>query len=148
MSTSPQKSRQSTMRASNCRPWHEKVTFYSTASSRASRTSLHLAHAYYILTGGGLKEVMSALVEASLSLIIANLSVVVAVTFRLSAEDEMTSTSSPIITFGSQPRKRVRDPGVLSTPVKFMFYPDESRVGSIRSQSPSEQNPLLYGFPP
>ncbi|KIK42336.1 hypothetical protein CY34DRAFT_12459 [Suillus luteus UH-Slu-Lm8-n1] len=96
---------------------------------------------------------MSAL--ASLSLIVANLSVVVAFIFHLSAEDESTSTPSHIVTFGSQPRKRVRDPGVLSTPVKFLVrlattftgventpivledFP-ESRPGSLKASDDDE----------
>lgn len=51
---------------------------------------------------------MAGVVEASVSLIVANLSVVVAFFFRLSAEDDSTPVS--IVTFGSQPKKRVRDP--------------------------------------
>lgn len=44
-----------------------------------------------------------------MSLIVANLSVVVAFFFRLlSAEDD--STPGSIVTFGSLPKKRVRDP--------------------------------------
>jgi hypothetical protein len=48
-----------------------------------------------------------------MSLIVANLSVVVAFIFRLKAEEDSPSTPTPIITFGSQPKKRVRNP--LST---------------------------------
>jgi hypothetical protein len=115
----------------------QKIRVLTVCSAPAITTIVSLAHAYYIFTGGGLKEVMSALVEVGvsvhtlsvadralgfcdLSLIVANLSVVVAFIFHLSAEDGSTSTPSPIVTFGSQPRKRVRDPGVLLTPVKFM----------------------------
>ncbi|KAG2087343.1 hypothetical protein BD769DRAFT_1587132, partial [Suillus cothurnatus] len=84
----------------------QKVRVLSVFSASAITTVVSLAHAYYIFSGGGLKEAMAATVEASMSLIVANLSVVVAFIFRLKAEEDSPSTPTPIITFGSQPKKR------------------------------------------
>ncbi|KAG1778167.1 hypothetical protein EV702DRAFT_190738 [Suillus placidus] len=101
----------------------QKVRVLSVFSASAITTIVSLTHSYYIFSGGGPKEVMAAIVEASLSLIVANLSPIVALIFRLSAEDDSPSTPSPIMTFGSQPRKRVRGPlattftGAESTPI-------------------------------
>ncbi|KAG2029959.1 hypothetical protein BDR03DRAFT_1096170 [Suillus americanus] len=101
----------------------QKVRVLSVFSASAITTVVSLTHAYYIFSGGGLKVIMAAIVEASMSLIVANLSVVVAFIFNLKAEEDSPSTPIPIVTFGSQPRKRVRDPlattfiGVESTPI-------------------------------
>ncbi|KAG2066009.1 hypothetical protein BDR04DRAFT_1107505 [Suillus decipiens] len=100
-----------------------KVRVLTAFSASSITTVVSLVHAYYIFSGGGLKEVMAAMVEASISLIVANLGVVVAFIFNLKAEEETPSTSTPVITFGSQPRKRIRDPlattfvGAESTPI-------------------------------
>ncbi|KAG2066008.1 hypothetical protein BDR04DRAFT_1234246 [Suillus decipiens] len=88
----------------------QKVRVLSVFSASSITTVVSLVHAYYVFSDGGLKVIMAAIVEAPVSLIVANLSVVVAFIFRLKAEEEMPSTSTPIITFGSQPRKRIRDP--------------------------------------
>jgi len=74
------------------------------------------------------------------SLIVANLSVVVAFIFRLKAEEDspVPSTPTPIVTFGSQPRKRVRDPlattftGAESTPIVLEDL-SESRPRSLKT---------------
>ncbi|KAG1840055.1 hypothetical protein DFJ58DRAFT_94987 [Suillus subalutaceus] len=88
----------------------QKVRVLAVFSASAITTIVSLTHAYYIFSGGGTKEGMAAVVEASMSLIVANLSVVVAFIFHLKAEEDSPATPIPIITFGSQPRKRVRDP--------------------------------------
>ncbi|KAG1808980.1 uncharacterized protein BJ212DRAFT_1381788, partial [Suillus subaureus] len=88
----------------------QKVRILSVFSTSVITTVVSLTHAYYIFSGGGTKEGMAAVVEASMSLIVANLSVVVAFIFRLKAEEDSPSTPTPIITFGSQPKKRIRDP--------------------------------------
>jgi hypothetical protein len=88
----------------------QKVRILSVFSTSAITTVVSLTHAYYIFSGGGTKVLMAAMVEASISLIVANLSVVVVFMFRLKAEEDSPSTPTPIVTFGSQPRKRFRDP--------------------------------------
>ncbi|KAG1794460.1 uncharacterized protein HD556DRAFT_1443028 [Suillus plorans] len=99
----------------------QKIRVLTVFSASTITTIVSLAHAYYIFSGGGTKEVMAAIVEASVSLIVANLSVVVAFFFHLSAEEN--STPGSIVTFGSLPKRRVRDPlattisGIESTPI-------------------------------
>ncbi|KAG2356661.1 hypothetical protein BDR07DRAFT_1612953 [Suillus spraguei] len=101
----------------------QKVRVLSVFSASAITTVVSLAHAYYIFSHGGLKVIMAAIVEASMSLIVANLSVVVAFIFHLKAEEDSLSTLTPIVTFGSPPRKYIRDPlattlaGIESTPI-------------------------------
>ncbi|KAG2029953.1 hypothetical protein BDR03DRAFT_987420 [Suillus americanus] len=88
----------------------QKVRVLAVFSASVITTIVSLTHAYYIFSGRGTKEGMAATVEASMSLIVANLSVVVAFIFHLKAEEDSPAIPIPIITFGSQPRKRVRDP--------------------------------------
>ncbi|KAI6156816.1 hypothetical protein BKA82DRAFT_148391, partial [Pisolithus tinctorius] len=88
----------------------QKIRLLSTFSTSAVTTVVSLSHAYYALNDGGLKAIMAATVEVSISLIVANLSVVVAFLFRISTE-ETTTPALPelksIVTIGSQPiRKR------------------------------------------
>ncbi|KAG1872920.1 hypothetical protein DFJ58DRAFT_910530 [Suillus subalutaceus] len=85
----------------------QKVRILSVFSTSAITTIVSLTHAYYIFAGGGLKEVMAAIVEASVSLIVANLSVVVAFIFRISLDEDSPSNPTPIITFGGQHRTRM-----------------------------------------
>ncbi|KAG2098942.1 uncharacterized protein F5147DRAFT_341209 [Suillus discolor] len=86
----------------------QKIRVLAVFSASMITTIVSLAHVYYIFSNGGTKEVMAGVVEAFVSVIVANLSVVVAFFFRLSAEDN--STPGSIVTVGSLPRKRVRDP--------------------------------------
>ncbi|KAI5996852.1 hypothetical protein F5J12DRAFT_346667 [Pisolithus orientalis] len=88
----------------------QKIRLMSAFSTSAVTTVVSLVHAYYMLTDGGLKQTMAGIVEVSVSLIVANLSVVVAFLFRISSEE--TASPAPLelkstITFGSRPiRKR------------------------------------------
>ncbi|KAG1808974.1 uncharacterized protein BJ212DRAFT_1381702 [Suillus subaureus] len=124
----------------------QKVRVLSVFSASAITTIVSLTHAYYIFSAGGLKVIMAAIVEASMSLIVANLSVVVAFIFNLKAEEESPSTPTPIVTFGSQPRKRVRDPlattliGVESTTI---VLEDLSKFGS-RSLKTSDTDEITF----
>ncbi|KAI6156966.1 hypothetical protein BKA82DRAFT_949588 [Pisolithus tinctorius] len=101
----------------------QKLRLLSIFSASGITTIVSLTHAYYLLSNGGLKEVMAAIVQLSVSLTVANLSVVVAFFFRISTEDTPTPALlefKSIITFGSRPiRKRPRlDP--LSTPTMMV----------------------------
>ncbi|KAG1725772.1 hypothetical protein EDD22DRAFT_450593 [Suillus occidentalis] len=80
---------------------------------------------------------------ASTSLIVANLSVVVAFIFHLNAEDDAPSSPTPIITFGSLPRKRVRDPLAMTftdagTTAVVLEDLSESRPRSPKSSDTDE----------
>ncbi|KAG1821065.1 uncharacterized protein BJ212DRAFT_977470 [Suillus subaureus] len=88
----------------------QKIRILAIFSTSAITTVVSLVHAYYVLSDGGLREAVTAMVEISVTLIVANLSVVVAFSLRMSAED-VTSSPAPlkftsIVTFGSQPRRR------------------------------------------
>ncbi|KAG2040525.1 hypothetical protein BDR03DRAFT_129298 [Suillus americanus] len=118
----------------------QKIRILAIFSTSAITTIVSLAHAYYVLSDGGLKEAVAAMVETSVSLIVANLSVVVAFFLSMSTEDETTSpapwTIASIVTFGSQPiRRRVRDPlattviGVETTTIKLTDLPETSSSG-------------------
>ncbi|KAG1794009.1 uncharacterized protein BJ212DRAFT_1292286, partial [Suillus subaureus] len=87
----------------------QKIRVLAIFSTSAITTVVSLAHAYYVLSDGGPREAVAAMVEISVSLIVANLSVVVAFFLRMSAEDDTSSSPAPlkftsIVTFGSQPR--------------------------------------------
>jgi hypothetical protein len=121
----------------------QKIRILAIFSTSAITTIVSLAHAYYVLSDGGLKEAVAAMIEASVSLIVANLSVVVAFFMSMSSEDETSSPAplkfSSIITFGSQPRRRrVSDPlattviGVETTTIKLTDLPD-SRSSPLKS---------------
>ncbi|KIO02121.1 hypothetical protein M404DRAFT_148358, partial [Pisolithus tinctorius Marx 270] len=88
----------------------QKIRLLSIFSTSGATTIVSLTHAYYLLSDGGLKEILAAIVELSVSLIVANLSVVVAFLFRISTEESTTPASlelKSIITIGSPPiRKR------------------------------------------
>jgi hypothetical protein len=112
----------------------QKIRVLAIFSTSAITTVVSLAHAYYVLSDGGLKEAVSAMFEASVSLIVANLSVVVTFLMRMSSEDETSSPAplkfSSIVTFGSQPRRgRVSNPlattviGVETTTIKLTDLP-------------------------
>ncbi|KAG2141421.1 uncharacterized protein EDB93DRAFT_1241775 [Suillus bovinus] len=96
-----------------------KIRILLIFSTSAITTVVSLAHAYYVLSDGELKEAVAAIVETSVSLIVANLNVVVVFFLRMSADDDTSllapSKSSPIVTFGSWPRKRhFNDPLVMT----------------------------------
>lgn len=117
----------------------QKIRILTIFSTSAITTIVSLAHAYYVLSEGGLKEAVAAMVESSVSLIVANLSVVVAFLLRMSAEDDSSSPApwklSSIITFGSQPRRRhFSDPlattmiGVETTTIRLTDLPGASAL--------------------
>jgi len=91
---------------------HQKIRILSIFSTSAITTVVSLAHAYYVFSDGGLKESLAAMVEVSVCLIVANLSVVVAFLFRISTEDSQSFNTPQqlrsIVTFGSKPIRRQR----------------------------------------
>jgi len=100
--------------------WAQKIRIISIFSASAITTIVCLVHAYFLFTGGGLREAMAALFETSVSLIVANLSVIVAFLFRIGTEETVAFSPKElksIVTFGSQPiRPRIqRDPYHVAT---------------------------------
>ncbi|KAG1737309.1 hypothetical protein EDB19DRAFT_987491 [Suillus lakei] len=80
----------------------QRVRVICLFSTSAITTAVSLTHAYYVFTEGQLKEAVSAMFEASVSLIVANLSVVVTFFLRMLADDETISrppSQSPSIEF-------------------------------------------------
>ncbi|KAI5996854.1 hypothetical protein F5J12DRAFT_346810 [Pisolithus orientalis] len=97
----------------------QKIRLLSVFSTSAITTIVSLVHAYYVLANAGLKVIVAAIFEESVSLIVANLSVVVAFLFRISTEESTTPASlelKSIITFGSQPTRKGTQNNPLSTP--------------------------------
>ncbi|KAG2035792.1 hypothetical protein BDR03DRAFT_983437 [Suillus americanus] len=126
----------------------QKIRILAIFSTSAITTIVSLTHAYYVLSDGGLKEAVAAMVEVSVSLIVANLSVVVVFFLKMSTEDDTSSPaplkSTPIITFGSQPRRRrFRDPlattvvNVEATTIKLVDLP-ETRPSAPKSGNTDE----------
>ncbi|KAF8138905.1 hypothetical protein EV363DRAFT_1315109 [Boletus edulis] len=124
----------------------QKIRVLSIFSTSAITTIVSLSHAYYVLKDGGLKEATAALFETSVSLIVANLSVVVAFLFRISTEE--TPTPAPlelkyIITFGSQPLRK-RDPlvttviGVETTTIKMDDFNTHPKRAAGRDSNDTE----------
>ncbi|KAG1775294.1 hypothetical protein EV702DRAFT_1120009 [Suillus placidus] len=84
----------------------QRVRVICLFSTSAITTLVSLTHAYYVITVGGLKEAVSAMFEASISLIVASLSVVVTFFLRMLVDDETISrppseSGSTTIEFGS-----------------------------------------------
>ncbi|KIK36529.1 hypothetical protein CY34DRAFT_16319 [Suillus luteus UH-Slu-Lm8-n1] len=74
----------------------QRVRVICLFSTSAITTAVSLTHSYYVFTEGQLKEAVSAMFEASISLIVANLSVVVTFFLRMLAdEDVITRRDSP-----------------------------------------------------
>lgn len=86
-----------------------------------------------MIPDGGLREVMAGIVECSMSLIVVNLSVVVAFIFRLSSDDDLPSTPTPIVTFGGQRRTRRMTVAVESTTILLQDFPESHHHTMKRS---------------
>ncbi|KAG2048141.1 hypothetical protein BDR06DRAFT_984915 [Suillus hirtellus] len=127
----------------------QKIRILAIFSTSTITTVVSLVHAYYILSDEGLKEAMAAMVETSVSLIVANLSVVVAFFLRMSAKDDTPSPiswqSSPVITIGSLPirRHRFNDPlatnaiGIDTTMIRLTNLP-ETCPSALKSDNADE----------
>ncbi|PCH34899.1 hypothetical protein WOLCODRAFT_139640 [Wolfiporia cocos MD-104 SS10] len=99
----------------------QKIRLIAIFSTTMITTAVGLDHAYWILKNGGLVEVLAAVIETSISLIVANLSVIVALLFRISADgsefDSEAAGTSDVITFGhsNAGRSRRRPINILTT---------------------------------
>ncbi|KAG1827973.1 hypothetical protein EV424DRAFT_1536972 [Suillus variegatus] len=98
----------------------QKIRVLAVFSASMITTIVSLVHAYYIFSSGGTKVIMAAIIEASMSLIVANLSVVVAFFFRLlSAEDDF-------------------DSGVLKAPRSYLEDLSQSHPRSLKTRDEDE----------
>ncbi|EIW80919.1 hypothetical protein CONPUDRAFT_137053 [Coniophora puteana RWD-64-598 SS2] len=88
----------------------EKIRVLAIFCSSAATTIVSTVHAYYLTTVGGADEILAGIVEMSVSLIVANLSVIIAFLCRIgqdsSNEPVDRSETSQIVTFGAVPSRR------------------------------------------
>lgn len=89
----------------------QKIRVIAIFSSTMLSTAVSLNHASWVIRGGGLMEAMAAVIQTAVTLIVANLNVVVAFIFRLGADDKETAPAplevKSIMTFGKgDPRKK------------------------------------------
>ncbi|KAG1745562.1 hypothetical protein EDD22DRAFT_786100, partial [Suillus occidentalis] len=66
----------------------QRVRVICLFSTSAITTAVSLVHSYYVFTEGQLKEAVAAMFEVSISLIVANLSVVVTFFLRMLADED------------------------------------------------------------
>ncbi|KAH8835080.1 hypothetical protein DL96DRAFT_1572760 [Flagelloscypha sp. PMI_526] len=79
-------------------------------------TIVSLVHAAYIISNGGIKVVISAIVEDSCSLIVANIPVVVTAALRLTREDDQVRTyGNSDLRFNSRLKKASSSTGFSTT---------------------------------
>ncbi|KAJ7605107.1 hypothetical protein DFH06DRAFT_260841 [Mycena polygramma] len=69
-----------------------KLRLRAVFATTAIATAVSLYHAYCVIRFGGLRELVAAAVQLSTSLLVANLSVIVAVIFRLRPDNESDNT--------------------------------------------------------
>ncbi|KIJ25241.1 hypothetical protein M422DRAFT_273819 [Sphaerobolus stellatus SS14] len=120
----------------------QKIRVNAVFSTTIISTTVSLAHAYYLVKMGGTSESLSGVVECSISLIVASLSVIVALIFRISTEEQSPSlemeTTPSIITFGGtyrhniQPTVSIRSSGI---PNEEMNPPTIVQLSSAMNQS-------------
>jgi len=98
-------------------PTSQKIRLIAVFMSTSITTAVSLVHIYYLLKYGGVDEIFAAVVEMSITLIVASLSVLVAFCSRIGTDNQNSSSSGSrsIITFGSIPirltrRRRPHDP--------------------------------------
>ncbi|KAI0309178.1 hypothetical protein OF83DRAFT_1038265, partial [Amylostereum chailletii] len=77
-----------------------KIRLISVFSTTIVTTATSLYHAYVVLRIGGTSEATAALIQTSIGLLIANLTVLVAFLFRLKPQNDCDNTSPLTVTFG------------------------------------------------
>ncbi|KAJ6457014.1 hypothetical protein C8R47DRAFT_185371 [Mycena vitilis] len=84
-----------------------KVRLLAVFATTAIGTIVSLYHAYCVIRFGGIPEFLAATVQLSISLLVANLSVIVAVIYRLRPENESDNTEPvSVTTIGGRGRKQ------------------------------------------
>jgi len=68
----------------------QKIRVMAIFSTTLMTTAVSLNHAYFVLKWGGLREALAAVLQCNVSLIVANLSVIIAYFFRINTEEEET----------------------------------------------------------
>ncbi|KAF8816527.1 hypothetical protein BYT27DRAFT_7127747 [Phlegmacium glaucopus] len=73
----------------------QKIRLMSLFSTTIITTIVSMNHAYFVLKTGGLPEALAAVIQCTVSLIVANLSVIIAFFFRITTEEHDTILSGP-----------------------------------------------------
>ncbi|KAF8905800.1 hypothetical protein CPB84DRAFT_1771225 [Gymnopilus junonius] len=89
----------------------QKIRIMAVFSTTLMTTAVSLNHAYFVLKWGGLREALAAVLQCNVSLIVANLSVIIAFFFRINTEEEETKRrqmpiTSTFLTTGGRVRER------------------------------------------
>ncbi|KAJ7651147.1 hypothetical protein FB45DRAFT_820627 [Roridomyces roridus] len=116
-----------------------KLRLMAVFATTAITTAVSIYHAYIVFRFGGFKEVMAATIQIAISLVVANLAVVVAYAFRLHAQgsdgkwdDEATEPTSDVETIGGTNRvKRSKSSRALTTTT---FGPGSFDAAPVRVQ--------------
>ncbi|KZT00888.1 uncharacterized protein LAESUDRAFT_687446 [Laetiporus sulphureus 93-53] len=97
----------------------QKIRIIAIFSTSIIMTAVSLYHADLVLRDAGISEDIAAVAQASVSLIVANLNVIVALIFRISSDSADARPASAgmksILTFGSAGRRTKRANNLLST---------------------------------
>ncbi|KIJ40457.1 hypothetical protein M422DRAFT_173819, partial [Sphaerobolus stellatus SS14] len=94
----------------------QKIRITTIFSTTIVTTCVSMNHAFFVLRAGGLKEALAAIVQDTVSLIVANLSVLIAYLFRIGTEEPESAPTfgtRSIITFGGSGKKR--NPAITTT---------------------------------
>ncbi|KAJ7017550.1 hypothetical protein C8F04DRAFT_1155496 [Mycena alexandri] len=79
-----------------------KLRLRAVFAATSTSTAVSLYHAYCVLRFPGLPEFLAATIQLSVTLFVANLSVIVAIMFRLKAENETDNIAPPsVVTIGA-----------------------------------------------
>uniref|UniRef100_A0A8H8CE80 Rhodopsin domain-containing protein n=1 Tax=Psilocybe cubensis TaxID=181762 RepID=A0A8H8CE80_PSICU len=97
--------------------YQQKIRVVAIFSTTLATTAISLNHAYFVLKWGGLPELLAAVLQISVSLIVANLSVVIAFLFRITTEDSSSTTCS--CSSSSQNRRHARRMGPVTRSLIF-----------------------------
>ncbi|KAF8164765.1 hypothetical protein B0H34DRAFT_670777 [Crassisporium funariophilum] len=76
----------------------QKIRIMAIFSTTFITTAISMNHVYFVLKTGGLPEALAAVLQCSVSLIVANLSVIIAFFFRITTEEQETA---PLVTMGA-----------------------------------------------
>ncbi|KIJ43795.1 hypothetical protein M422DRAFT_252697, partial [Sphaerobolus stellatus SS14] len=94
----------------------QKIRITAIFSTTIVTTCVSMSHAFFVLHAGELKKALAAIVQDAVSLIVANLSVLIAYLFRTGTEEPESAPTfgtRSIITFGGSGKKR--NPAITTT---------------------------------
>ncbi|KAG7441922.1 uncharacterized protein BT62DRAFT_1079673 [Guyanagaster necrorhizus] len=92
-----------------------KIRLMAVFGTTLITTAVSLYHAYVVFRIGGLPEARAATIQTSVSLLVANLSVVIAFIFRLKSDSETENTAPLSITTFGKRGGRPKEPNLFST---------------------------------